>query len=100
MYRPIQRCFVRSLAAWRWRNGSDLGVGQYFQDISDRYSPINLLVKPERHVRQWRLDLKLRAICSRKAGIKHRDNATTARDVGCPNAESSPTSVLYTYCIH
>lgn len=28
VYRPIQRCFVRSLAAWRWRIGSDLGVGQ------------------------------------------------------------------------
>lgn len=28
-----------------------------------------------------------------EAGIKRRDNATTARDVGRPNAESSPTSV-------
>ena len=33
----------------------------------------------------------------KKAGIKRRGNATTARDVGRPNAESSPTSVvLYT----
>lgn len=56
---------------------------------------MNSLVKPEQHVRQWRLDLKLRAICSRNAGIKRRGNATTARDVGRPNAESSLTSVLY-----
>jgi hypothetical protein len=67
---------------------------EWFQHIGDRYSSINSLVKPEQHVRLWKLWNCTRFDLFKEAGIKRRHNTTRARDVGRPNAEESPTSVL------